>query len=136
MEAPSLALPWEEEEASEESRVSDGLAENSVVVVAEETTVMRGNAELDVGNAVISAEVVVLDEDIGITRCWVNLATPIKLSLSHVLLGAEDGKNCDPHAVVDTADSLEAIKDTSLDEAPKVTLLASQEHGKPSGEQQ
>lgn len=70
MVAPSLELPWEEEEASEESRVSDGLAENSSVVVAEETTVMRGNAKLDVGNAVISAEVVVLDEDIGITRCW------------------------------------------------------------------
>lgn len=91
MVAPSLELPWGEEEASEESRVSDGLAENSVVVVAKE---------------------------------------------SHVLLGAEDGKTCDPHAVVDTADSLEAINDTSLDEAPKVTLLASQEHGKPSGEQQ
>ena len=85
---------------------------------------------------VIPAELVVLDEDSGITRCWGHISNAYKVSLGHVLLIAEDGRTCDSDAVVDTADTIEAIEDTSLDETPKVTLLASQEHGKLSGEQQ
>ena len=102
--------------------VPDGCAEIDVVVVAEETTVICGNSELAGGKVVISAEVVVLDEDIGITRCWVILATLIEVFLRHVLLVAEDGRTCDSYAFVGTSDEIEAIKDTSLDEAPRVTL--------------
>lgn len=43
---------------------------------------------------------------------------------------------CVPDAVSDTADATKPTEDTSLNEAANVTLLFSQEHGEPSGEQQ
>ena len=42
------------------------------------------------------------------------------MSLGHVLLVAEDGRTCESDAIVDTADEIKNIEDTSLDEAPKV----------------
>lgn len=58
------------------------------------------------------------------------------MSFGHVPLGTETGRTCDSDTTVDTADAIEAIEDTSLDEAPRVMLPDSQEHGDLSSEQQ
>ncbi len=57
----------------------------------------------------------------------------------HVLLVTEDGTTCNSNGVVDVVDNSgprKAIEDTSLSEAAKLTLPASQEHGEASFEQQ
>lgn len=57
-------------------------------------------------------------------------------SRDYVQLVAECSAPCDPCDVSDAASGIKATKDTSLEEAAKVTLSDSQEHGKPSSEQQ
>ena len=52
MAIPSLRSSWEEVDGSEEMTVADG------------------SAELDSDNAGTSAEIVVLTEDVSISRCW------------------------------------------------------------------
>ena len=62
--APSLELPWEIEEESVELTGLDNGAEMDVVNVTEETTSICESAEFDGVDAVIAAEVVVLNEDV------------------------------------------------------------------------
>lgn len=57
-------------------------------------------------------------------------------SRDYVQLVEECSTPCDLSDVSDAASGIKATKDTSLDEAAKVTLSDSQEHGKPSSEQQ
>lgn len=57
MATPSLEPSWEEEDGSEDTTVADG------------------SAELDSDNVGTSTEIVVLAEDISMTRCWNDIST-------------------------------------------------------------
>lgn len=94
-------------------KVSDGDAEIEGVT--------DGSVELDGVNPELLARVVVVDEDDSIIFVTEDVITCVSNVIS---------------VVVDAADGIKFIEDTSLIEEAKVMLSFSQEHGEPSGEQQ
>ena len=64
------------------------------------------------------------------------LARSQQLALGHVPVVLEDDIGWGLTVVAGIAGGMKATRETSLDEAPKVMLPNSQEHGEPSCEQQ